>query len=191
MKRLVLISILAILTFSSFSQENLITLSGGWAWCNVDASDQFEEDPNIKGTGWRINGLYEFNPQEGKVSYGVSIGYISVKAEYSATGDSVAEYKVSTLPIYFAPKVMLGNETIKGFIKGALGVQSARIERTGAGSSLEGTDFGFYGGGGGGLMVFVHEKVFINAEYEIAYMSNSYYRGGLMQSVMAGIGLKL
>jgi len=52
-------------------------------------------------------------------------------------------------------------------------------------------DFGFYGGGGAGLMYFVNESVFINAEYEVAYMTNSFYRNGVMNSVLLGIGVKL
>jgi hypothetical protein len=189
MKRILLTPVFLLLTYAGFSQQNMITISGGYVFGKLNGGELVTSDPDVKGSGWRVNGLYEFNPAEGKVAYGFSMGYISVSANDDSGLDTV-EYKVSTIPIYFAPKYIFGNETIKGFIKGALGVQSARIERTGVAGSLEASDFGFYGGVSAGLMVFVHEKIFLNAEYEFAYMSNSYYTDGLLNSVMLGIGIK-
>jgi len=189
MKQLLLTLIIACTAFYGFSQQNLLSVSGGYSFANIDDSDYFTEDPDIKGTGWRINGTYDFNPNEGKIAYGFSIGYISVSASY--TGDTeTAEYTVSTMPYYFAPKYLFGNETFKGFIKLVIGGQSATLKRTVSGGEVTAKDFGFYGGGGAGLMVFVSDMIFINAEYEIAYMTNNFYRNGLMNSVMLGIGVK-
>jgi hypothetical protein len=39
-------------------------------------------------------------------------------------------------------------------------------------------------------MLNLGEKAFITAEYEWAYMSNSFYRDGFINSAMAGIGFK-
>ena len=189
MKRIVLTLTLASFVFIGFSQENLVSLSGGYSWLNIDASEYVSDDHKIKASGWRINGTYDFNPNEGAVAYGFSLGYISVTGSYSGLTDT-ADYKVSSIPIYFAPKYLFGNEKIKGFIKLAIGGQSATLKRTNSAGETSASDFGFYGGAGGGLIYFVHEVVFINAEYEIAFATNAYYVDGIMQSAMFGIGVK-
>jgi hypothetical protein len=178
-----------LLAFAGFSQENLITLSGGYSFANLDPDEFLSEDASIKANGWRINFLYEFNAREGNWAYGSAIGYVSI----SATDDSdldTAEYKVSTVPVYFAPKYMFGSDKVKGFVKGALGFHSAWMERTGEASSIEGRDWGFYGGAGAGLMFYFNEMIFLNGEYEFAFLSNSYYNDGFLHSIMLGIGVK-
>ena len=190
MKKILFVLTLVSFSFIGFSQSNLVSISGGWAFANVDDSEYFSEDPNIKGSGWRINGTYDFNSDGGPLAYGISIGYISVTANYD--GDTAsADYKISSLPFYFAPKYLFGGDRARGFVKLAIGGQSANFERTGSAGTVTGNDFGFYGGGGAGVMVFGHDMVFLNAEYEVGYMTNSYYRNGLMQSVMLGVGLRL
>ena len=189
MKKVLVGIALVFYVISGFSQENLVNISAGYAWLNVDDSDYLVDDPDIKATGWRINGTYDFNPNEGPVAYGFSVGYISVDASYSGVTDT-ADYKMSSVPFYFAPKYLFGNEKFRGFIKVMLGAQSASLKRTTSTGEITASDFGFYGGAGAGLMFFVTEMVFINTEYEIAYVTNSYYRNGLMQSAMLGIGVK-
>lgn len=84
---------------------------------------------------------------------------------------------------------MFGNEKFKGFIKGALGMQYSTLKREGL-VSFKDDDFGFYGGGGAGFMIFLKEFLFINGEYEIAWLSNSFYQDGWMNTVSGGIGVK-
>ncbi len=181
MKRKLLILLFFGITLITWSQENMVTISGGYAFANIEDSDE-------KGTGWRINGLYEFNPGEGIFAHGVSFGYIHLVAE-DADGLVTSTSKINSFPIYYAPKVMFGNEAIKGFIKGAVGLQFAKLKREGL-ISLSDGDFGFYGGGGAGVMVFINENIFINIEYEIAWASNGWYKDGWMNTAMAGIGYK-
>lgn len=108
---------------------------------------------------------------DGKWAFGFSAGYVSISATDS---DSIAEYKISSLPFYFAPKFYFGN----GYLKGALGFQSSKLERTGPALNIEAKDFGFAGGGGAGAVFYLNEKIFLNAEYELLWLSNSYYRDG-------------
>jgi len=190
MKRSIMLVIAVFAAVVAFSQSNLVSLSGGYSWAKVDDSENIQDDPDIKGTGWRINGAYDYVNYKGNFSYGCAAGYISVSADYKGVADT-AEYTVSTVPFYFVPKYLFGKEKIQGFIKLAIGGQSARLKRKGQAGEVKANDFGFYGGGGAGLMIFVKENVFINAEYEIAYMTNSFYRNGLMNSALFGIGLKL
>ena len=73
MKKQIFILFLILVSFKAFSQENMVTISGGYSFANI-------EDTDIKGTGWRINGLYEFNPLGSKIAHGFSFGYISLIA---------------------------------------------------------------------------------------------------------------
>jgi hypothetical protein len=181
MKKQILISALLLLSMKAISQENMFTISGGYSFANI-------EDTDIKGTGWRINGLYELNPMSGKFAHGISFGYIGLKAEESI-GQATQKYTINSFPIYYAPKVMFGSDKVKAFIKGALGVQFAGLKKEGA-VILSDNDFGFYGGGGAGVMLFIKSNIFINAEYEIAWASNSWYKDGWMNTAGGGIGFK-
>jgi hypothetical protein len=155
----------------------MVTFSGGYSFANI-------EDTDTKITGWRINGLYEFNPGSGMLAHGLSFGYISL----SGTENSVTS-TVNSFPLYYAPKLMFGNDRIKAFVKGALGMQFSTLKREGL-VELSDHDFGFYGGGGAGVMFFINEKIFINGEYEIAWASNSFYRDGWISTAGGGIGFK-
>jgi len=181
MKKQIFIIVLVLLSLKAFSQQNMITLSGGYSFANI-------EDTDIKGTGYRINGLFEFNPMEGKFAHGISFGYIGLKAEESI-GQATQSYTINSFPIYYAPKVMFGSDKVKAFVKGALGMQFAGLKKEGF-VSLSDNDFGFYGGGGAGVMLFIKSNVFINAEYEIAWASNSWYKDGWMNTASGGIGFK-
>jgi len=181
MKKNILIILLALFSLQAFSQENMVTLSGGYSFANLEESE-------TKGTGWRINGLYEFNPQESKLAHGVSFGYIRLSATDNV-GEGTITNTVNSFPIYYAPKFMFGKEKFKVFIKGALGMQIADLKREGI-VVLNDVDFGFYGGGGAGLMIFLKENIFINGEYEIAWASNSWYNDGWINTAGGGIGFK-
>jgi len=181
MKKNILITLLILLSMKALSQENMITLSGGYASANI-------EDTDTKATGWRINGLYEFNPLGSIIAHGFSFGYISVSGTESV-GQQEIKSTINSFPIYYAPKVMFGKEKLKIFIKGALGMQYATLKREGA-VSLTDKDFGFYGGGGAGIMLFLKENLFINAEYEIAWASNNSYKDGWISTAGGGIGFK-
>ena len=79
---------------------------------------------------------------------------------------------------------------LKIFIKGALGTHISKYKRSGFLGELSSSDMGFYGGLGAGIMINLSDKVFINAEYEWAYVSNYYYDGGFVNSAMGGIGMR-
>jgi len=178
------ISILAFVTLSTwaFGQENSITLSGGYSFANV-------EDTDVKATGWRINGLYEFNPSNGKFAHGLSIGYVSISGD-ETSGVNKLSYDIVSWPIYYAPKFLFGNEKVKGFIKGAIGYQFSNLKRTGTLVEFKDHDGGFAGGGGAGLLYFINEKVFLNAEYELIWLGNSYYKDGWLNTASIGVGFR-
>jgi hypothetical protein len=181
MKKYYIICFLLAVSVKLFSQENQVSVTGGYAFANIDKSD-------LKGTGWNIKGHYEYNPQGGMIAHGFSVGYIGLTAE-DATGQVSVRSTVSSFPIYYAPKVIFGKNKIKFFIKGALGMQIASMKREGI-MSFSDTDYGFYGGGGGGVMLFIRENIFINADYEISWASNSAYIDGWINTANGGLGFK-
>lgn len=183
MKHTIIVIILLIISMTARSQENKFTFSGGYAFANIEEFD-------FDATGFRINGLYEYAPDNGKFAHGFSVGYIGTKADNSGVGSQIVEYKINSWPIYYAPKYVFGDGSAQGFIKGALGGQFSGLKRTGALGELSDNDFGFYGGASVGFIKSFNEKMFINLEYEWAYMSNSFYKDGFMNSAMLGIGFK-
>jgi hypothetical protein len=181
MKKNIVIILLIMASMKAQSQENMVTLSGGYAFANV-------ADIDLNGTGWRVNGLYEFNTSGSKIAHGFSFGYITVSATEGSGADYI-KYTVNSLPVYYAPKWLFGSEKIKGFVKGALGMHFAAVKREGM-SNLDDNDFGFYVGTGAGGLFFLKENIFINAEYELAYVSNTWYKNKLMNTIGGGIGFK-
>ena len=77
MKKFIAILFFSAIALMSYSQENMVTIAGGYSFASFDGSDYTEGKTSV--TGWRINGLYEFNPGEGKWAHGFSIGYMSLK----------------------------------------------------------------------------------------------------------------
>lgn len=182
MKRtMIFLSLLSMAVICGWSQENLVTISGGYAFANMEGTD-------TNPSGFRVNGLYEFNPNEGMLSHGISFGYIGTKAD--STGAQGAEFNLNNWPIYYAPKVMFGKGKAKFYVKGALGMHFSTYKRTGGVSEIKTNDMGFYGGAGLGTMIFFSESIFLNVEYEWAYLSNSYYTNGFINTANLGLGFK-
>lgn len=71
MKKYIVIITLMLSSLPLLAQENMITLSGGYVFANIEEVDQ-------NATGFRINGLYEFNPAGGKFAHGISVGFIQI-----------------------------------------------------------------------------------------------------------------
>jgi hypothetical protein len=120
-----ILSVLTLVSFTAWSQENAAVLQGGYSFATVDGT-------STQATGWRINGLYEFTPTGGKWALGGSIGYVSLSGTESTTPSTTTNYDLSSVPIYFAPKFMFGSDKFKGFLKGAIGMHFSSIKRTGA-----------------------------------------------------------
>lgn len=182
MKKAIFLFLSCIFFTGAIAQENSLILSGGYVFTNIENSD-------IDASGFRINTLYDFNPQGGMFSHGFSLGYIHT----SATDDSQlnnAEYKLNTLPAYYAPKISVGKGSVKGYLKGALGIHFSHYKRTGDLAEINDWDAGFFGGAGLGVSKTINEKIFVNLEYEWDYMSNTAYVDGFVNSIMIGIGMK-
>jgi hypothetical protein len=182
MRRLLTILLIAFCSFKLMAQESNFTISGGYVFTNI-------EEVDLNATGFRINGLYEYNPTEGMVAHGISMGYLRTTASNTINA-ATSNYTFSNFPVYYSPKFMFGSESFKIFLKGALGFHYSGYKRSGDVTSVNTWDLGFYGGAGAGLMKTINKKIFINAEYEWAYLSNTSYRDGFINTIMGGIGFK-
>jgi opacity protein-like surface antigen len=182
MKKTITLLVFAMLTTLVYSQENRVTLSGGYALANI-------EDNDANGTGFRINGLYEYNPDGGKWAHGFSFGYIGLTSETTESQQTITR-DINTWPLYYAPKFLFGSENFKGFIKGAIGWQISNLERASALTTFSDSDSGFLGGGGVGAQYHFNEKIFLTAEYELLWISNSFYVDELVNTVSLGLGIK-
>jgi len=182
MKRTISVIVFIMMATFAYSQENMATLSGGYVFANIEGA-------NENGTGFRINGLFEYNQGQGSWAHGFSVGYIGLSAEVKETAQ-VLKYDINTWPLYYAPKYMFGGESFKGFVKGAIGWQISNFERSGTLGTISDNDTGFLGGGGVGVQYLINEKIFLSAEYELLYMSNSFYKDGLLNTASLGIGMR-
>ena len=175
--------IIILMVFCSFkiiAQESNFTISGGYVFTKVEEVDQ-------NATGFRINGLYEFNPMEGMLAHGITMGYIRTTASNTASG-LTSDYTLSSFPVYYSPKVLFGSKSFKGFLKGALGFHYSGYKRKGELTTVDTWDFGFYGGAGAGIIKTINDKLFVNVEYEWAYLANTSFRDGFVNTIMGGIG---
>lgn len=175
---------LAVLCISglAWAQENRIKLSAGYVFENIEEID-------TDASGFRINGIYEFNPNEGIYAHGIAFGYARTSATYTSFLQTT-DYKFNTIPVYYAPKVIFGKGAFRGYLKGAIGLHFMFLNRTGALGDLSDSDMGFYGGASAGLMYQISDKIFADIEYEWAYVSNTFYRDAFINSAMAGIGFR-
>jgi len=184
---LIITLFLCLMINSSIAQENNVTLSGGYAFGNI-------EDISEGTTGWRINAIYEYIGMNEHLSHGLSLGYIRTEGTLDGVlGTADSKFEAGHWPIYYAPKYSFLNSesTFRPFVKGALGMHFSDYNITGPfGGDIDTGDTGFYGGLGAGINLNFGELVLINLEYEWAYLSNSWYRDGFMNSVMLGIGFK-
>jgi len=183
MKKNLLIFAMVCLFGTVWAQENRFSLTGGYVFSNIEETD-------TEATGWRLNVTYEFNPGDGMFSHGFTFGYLGTTGDFtSATKRS--DYKSNSFPVYYAPKISVGKGNLKGFLKGALGTHITGYKRTGTlAEEISTVDMGFYGGVSAGGSLDLGDKLFISAEYEWAYMSNTYYKDGFVNSAMGGIGIK-
>jgi len=190
MQKLTLAISLILSAFTAYSQET-ITLSGGMVLSNaIDYSGYFNEDYTASGNGFRITGTYEVGPlKPKKFIHGVTAGYMLSSTTVSKYGESF-DISVRTLPFCYSPKYLIGNEKVMAFAKASLGVQFTRLKVTGVLDDSD-NDWGFYGGIGAGGMAYLSKTVFLNLEYELAFMSNTFYANGYINSVQLGIGIDL
>jgi len=109
MKKSLVLALLLLVSTGAFCQHTYFTLSSGYTNAKV-------QDGAPKGTGYRINSLFEINPVDVSWTLGFSLGYLHLTGSTSSR-----HYIASAIPFYFAPKYLFGNDQVKAYIKGAVG----------------------------------------------------------------------
>jgi opacity protein-like surface antigen len=183
MKTLLVIAVIFLSGLAAWGQERMFTLSGGYAFADPEEYDE-------TATGYRINGLFDLNRSEGKLSHGFNIGYVQTKFS-TTTFVGETDVSIRSWPIYYAPKLFFGNnDKIRPFLKGALGMHFSKFTLTGPSVYGVEVDEGFFGGFGLGILLRLQDNLFLNLEYEWAYQSNSYYGNGFLNTAQLGLGFK-
>jgi hypothetical protein len=181
MKKATILILFFLASVSVFSQDVFLTLSGGYASANLS-------DAASKGTGYKIGGCYEINPMDVHFTLGISFDYVHLTGSSGTSG--TRKYIATSTPFYFSPKYLFGKDKLKAYLKGAFGGQYTKMSTTETSTNYTDHDFGIVAGGGTGLMYFVNEKVFLNLEYEMLWVSNKFYSDGWINTLSGGIGLK-
>ena len=129
---------------------------------------------------------------DGHLAQGIGFGFAQTKATltYPFLIESETEITANHFPVYYAPEyTFLEPGFFNVFVKGAFGMHFSSYNRAGElGDDLKHGDFGFYGGFGAGTQLSFSEYVFLILEYEWAYLSNSIYRDGFLNSLLLSVG---
>ena len=164
--------------FKNWSQQ--ISFNGGYAVL-------VGEDTGNRLDGYAFDFTYDQVNSDGSLAGGVMISYL---AGHDDDSENEQRINVQSIPILFQGKYFFGSDMIKAYLQGGIGLQFSRIEYTGPRIMLQDGDSGFTLGLGLGANFFTDEKIFINAAYNFSYMSNSYYRDGIVHLLKVGIGFQ-
>lgn len=166
--------------------QSLLSAAGGYSFGSGDNGTSL--------SGWRINALYARVSENPKVQHGVSLGYVNVTGKNTSTILGVTnteDLTFSTIPVFYAPKFLFGNsDTFKPYMRLAIGGHFSTLNRTTTFTTFKDNDIGFYGGASAGANLIFKSQMFMFAEYEWAWLSNSTYQDGFLHTVSLGVGKK-
>jgi len=179
MKKLLLSITLMITSGGLFAQENIILLQGGPASGNGSASP----------TGYRIAAAWEFQPAGEWWTMGASLGMVKLSASQTILS-STSTFDVTTIPICFVSRLTFGGEKVKAFVRGQLGTHISTISYSGSISLASESQWGMAAGISPGVMFWVSPKVFLGADYEWLWISNTFENSGSVGIASGSLGLK-
>ena len=183
-KLLFLMLLIAVLTTTASAQfknwSQLISFNGGYAMMDGESTDNTMN-------GYAFNITYEQVNMYGEFSTGVLVSYL---AGHDEDEDNNRRINYQSIPILLQSKIFFGSERTKGYLQAGIGIQFSRIEFTGEKLLLQNGDSGFVLGLGLGGLLFTDEKLFINLAYNLSFMTNSYYRDGIVHLFKFGIGFQ-
>ncbi|WP_106132053.1 outer membrane beta-barrel protein [Mongoliibacter ruber] len=182
MKKISLLLAVFLWSLGLMAQGTKLSLGGGYAFAKGQQSKE-------RGTGYRINGVYEIHPYRSMVSHGFTLSYATTQSDFQRNNNDFVQ-EITHIPFTYTPKLMFSEEDSKAYLKGALGLQYSMSNVTGSSSVRKENDFGFYGGLAGGIELAISYFAFINMEYEVGYVSNGFLDNGLLHSAQLGIGVK-
>lgn len=179
-KKLLVITVLIFLITAAYCQSSSIIVNGGWATAAPDDSD-------LSFDGFKAGIQYEYVMGDNHWATGGSFHYLGFKDSGNIT---TTHYR--SLPLSFYGKYLIGKNKLQGYLKGVTGMQFFMAKReTLTGEELKDHDFGFTLGTGAGVNYTMNEKIFLNLDYELLYLTNAFYDKGLTNAITVGVGFKL
>lgn len=160
--------------------SKLMSFNGGYASLKA-------EDTGNNLDGYAFDFTYEQSNLDGNLAGGIMVTYM---AAHDDDSDNDRRINYQSLPIMFQGKYYFGSNQARGYLQGGVGIQYSRIEYLSSNLLLSDGDAGFTAGGGIGGYFFTDEKIFINVAYNLNYLSNSFYRDGLVHLFKVGIGFQ-
>jgi len=183
-KVLILLMIVSVFATSASAQfktwSKLTSFNGGYALLAG-------ENTGNSLDGYAFDVTFEQVNMDGDMAGGVMIKYL---AGHEDDNENDRRINYQSIPIMLQGKYLFGSESIKGYLQGGVGIQFSRIEYTGPNLLLLDADSGWALGLGLGGYFFTDEKIFINAAYNFSYLTNSFYRDGIVHLVKIGIGFQ-
>jgi hypothetical protein len=118
---------------------------------------------------------------------GGSLSYLQMDGELTSTSKA----KFTSIPLLYVPKYTLGNNNLKGYIKGAFGIHYSRARYEGTVLGVETWNIGVAMGTGAGINYTLSQKTNIFLDYELLWLNNNNFSEVLSHTVGLGIGLSL
>jgi len=156
------------------------------------AASPEDNDNDLNGNTFSLN--YESSNLEGNLAGGVSISYLTTSADsVDAGGNTVSRlnsvsYRV--FPIILYGRYMFGTDQIKGYIGAGIGIQFSNASFYTNNIQADGQDSGITIGGMAGVNYFFNDKIFVNGNYNLSWLSNSFYQDGIVQNFTVGLGFQ-
>ena len=181
---------LLFLTILAFAVSARAQFENGSALFIVNGGTQFldPEDTEQSLDGFSGGFSYEHSSWNGKWSGGFSLSYLSSQTKDDSSSSRTVNF--TSVPLTLFGKYNFGSSKVRGFLRGNVGVHTSKIESAGERAGLTDWDAGFVVGAGLGANLFMSKTMLLNAGYHFAYLSNSFYRDGLVHSLQLGIGFQ-
>lgn len=173
-KPIFIVLLLLVIGQVAYSQESAVSLNAGYLFSSDRMNDQ-----QGSGNGWRLIATYQQSLKNEKWAIGISAGLMKDRYSFTLANPEFPEVELESIPIFFSGQYFMGKKQWRGYLKGSAGVNWVVDYK-----------MGFLSGLGIGVNHPIHEKLFINAEYEFNLWQNDFYGIRYLQSANVGIGFK-
>jgi len=124
------------------------------------------------------------------LSFGLSLAYAAMEGEENNAG-LVTKRTVESMPLYLFLRTWFGEDDVKGYIGGGVGVYISYLESTSSNNDRttitgqSGVAFAIPAG----FVYSLNERVFLNLNYTLNWLvSNDYLQNGIINSFGLGLG---
>lgn len=168
--------------------RSLVTFNVGFTKASPEESGH-----SLSGNTFSLG--YEKSNREGNLAGGVSVSYLTTSADsVNASGqtlDLINSVSFETVPILLYGKFMFGSPTIRGYIGGGFGIHFSTVTTYSQNVGVTGFDSGWMIGGLAGVNLYLSESLLLNAAYNLDYVGNAYYKDGMVNNFIVGLGFQI